>query len=259
MYVGIRTDPNYPLGEFRGSSASRALQACDVAVRNVPGVMAERVAAELRRFQRSIAQRTVKLDAACPNDASDAATIAEIAELAAFAHGEWVRIHPFANGNGRTARILCNWILLRHGLPPVLRLRPRPQSADYARAAAQSMARIAWVKPGGQFRPSEGLVTTSILMIALHSWPACLAGQTLIRRPEATRFRRLYRGRWFQSTAAHYSSCLAFWPHLVLADPSRLFRTDSLMAACSVTLCRIRERVLWPRPTPSLHHEVDAL
>jgi len=140
MYVGIKTDPNYPLGEFRGSTASRALQQCDVAVGNVPGVMAERVAAELRRFERSITQRMAKLDAACPDGASDAATIADIAELAAFAHGEWVRIHPFADGNGRTARILGSWILLRYGLPPVLRLRPRPSSADYVRAAAQSMA-----------------------------------------------------------------------------------------------------------------------
>ncbi|MGH7765067.1 MAG: Fic family protein [Candidatus Dormibacteraceae bacterium] len=140
MYVGITTDPNYPLGEFRGSSVSRALQECEVAVGNVPAVMAERVAAELRRFEGSVTRRMVKLDAACPHDASDSATIAEIAELAAFAHGEWVRIHPFADGNGRTARILCNWILLRYGIPPVLRLRPRPRSADYVGAAARSMA-----------------------------------------------------------------------------------------------------------------------
>jgi len=140
MYVGIKTDLNDPLGEFRGSTASRALQKCDVAVGNVPGVMAQRIAAELQRFERSITQRMLKLDAACPGGASDAATIAEIAELAADLHGEWVRIHPFADGNGRTARILCNWILLRYELPPVLRLRPRPGSADYARAAAHSMA-----------------------------------------------------------------------------------------------------------------------
>ena len=103
IYVGIKTDPSYPPGEFRGSIASRALQECDVAVGNVPGVMAERVAAELHRFERSITQRMVKLDAACADGAGDAATIAEIAELAGFAHGEWVRIHPFADGNGRTA------------------------------------------------------------------------------------------------------------------------------------------------------------
>lgn len=45
-----------------------------------PGVVAEGVAAELRRFQRSITQRMLKLDATCAKDASDAATIAEIAE-----------------------------------------------------------------------------------------------------------------------------------------------------------------------------------
>ena len=35
----------------------------------------------------------------------DADVLAAVAELAAWVHSEWVRIHPFANGNGRTARI----------------------------------------------------------------------------------------------------------------------------------------------------------
>jgi Fic family protein len=46
--------------------------------------------------------------------------------LAAFAHRKLVDIHPFADGNGRTARLLMNLILLNKGylvvsIPPILR------------------------------------------------------------------------------------------------------------------------------------------
>jgi len=47
--------------------------------------------------------------------------------LAAFAHRKLVDIHPFEDGNGRTARLLMNLILVNRGypivsIPPVLRL-----------------------------------------------------------------------------------------------------------------------------------------
>lgn len=41
-------------------------------------------------------------------------------ELAAFAHHELVRIHPFVDGNGRVARLLCNLILISKGYPPIM-------------------------------------------------------------------------------------------------------------------------------------------
>ncbi|KAF5308013.1 hypothetical protein FQR65_LT18290 [Abscondita terminalis] len=39
---------------------------------------------------------------------------------AALAHYKLVDIHPFADGNGRTSRLIMNLILLRSGYPPVL-------------------------------------------------------------------------------------------------------------------------------------------
>ena len=140
VYAGVKTDSDYPLGEFRGSDVTKALRECNVAVGNIPGVLAERVAAELRRFEESMSRRLVNLDAESPGDVSESPALLRVVELASFAYGEWVRIHPFADGNGRTARILSNWILVRYGLPPVLRLRPRPDSIDYANASKQSMA-----------------------------------------------------------------------------------------------------------------------
>ena len=41
-------------------------------------------------------------------------------ELAALLHNRFVNIHPFTDGNGRTARLLMNWILLRNKFPPVI-------------------------------------------------------------------------------------------------------------------------------------------
>lgn len=39
--------------------------------------------------------------------------------LAAWTHAEFVRIHPFVDGNGRTSRMLMNYQLMRNGFLPV--------------------------------------------------------------------------------------------------------------------------------------------
>lgn len=52
-------------------------------------------------------------------------------ELATFVHHELARIHPFVDGNGRTARLLCNLILMEKGYPPIIiRTRDRKKYFD---------------------------------------------------------------------------------------------------------------------------------
>ena len=43
-----------------------------------------------------------------------------IAELAAWVHYKLVHIHPFIDGNCRTARLLMNLILIQNGYPPAI-------------------------------------------------------------------------------------------------------------------------------------------
>lgn len=75
-------------------------------------------------------------------------------ELAAKAHHKLVHIHPFTDGNGRTARLFMNLILMQSGYPLVVILKnDRPkyyralekadqgQSADMERFIAQAVER----------------------------------------------------------------------------------------------------------------------
>ena len=40
-------------------------------------------------------------------------------ELAAWIHAEFVKIHPFTDGNGRTARLIMNYSLMSSGFLPI--------------------------------------------------------------------------------------------------------------------------------------------
>ena len=52
-------------------------------------------------------------------------------EGAALLHGEFVKIHPFVDGNGRTARLLLNFDLMKSGFPPaIIKAEMRPEYYD---------------------------------------------------------------------------------------------------------------------------------
>lgn len=128
-------NPAY-VGAFRGEPG---LEKCQVHVGGRWGIPAAEVSNALLEFERRFQQAIALLDSLIPADAfPNADQTNAVIELSAWAHAEWVRIHPFANGNGRTARLWVNSIAMRYGLPPFLRLRPRPPG-DYAAACAQAM------------------------------------------------------------------------------------------------------------------------
>jgi hypothetical protein len=128
-------DPRF-VGAFRGEPGLETVQ---VRVGTNYGVSSADVAEALRLFEAKLQALVAELDTLLPVGVEpDADEQAAILDLCAWAHAEWVRIHPFANGNGRTARLWANSLAMRYGLPPFIRLRPRPD-AGYGEAGSAAM------------------------------------------------------------------------------------------------------------------------
>jgi hypothetical protein len=124
------------IGVFRGEPGLESVQ---VRVGANYGVDSVDVAKELARFETKLQRLVAELDALLPiGKEPDADQLAAIVDSCAWVHAEWVRIHPFANGNGRTARLWANCLAMRYGLPPFVRLRPRP-NAGYGESGAKAM------------------------------------------------------------------------------------------------------------------------
>ena len=58
--------------------------------------------------------------------------------IAAYLHGELVRIHPFIDGNGRTSRLLMNLYLLRHGYVIITLKGSNDAKVNYYKALEKS-------------------------------------------------------------------------------------------------------------------------
>ena len=141
-FAGIALPVPYYAGEFRDTDAAfPELIGYEVEVGAVRGVPSADVPAALRSFESGMRSALAALDPVITIGVVPA-TVAELdaaLRIAAIAHGEWTRVHPFANGNGRIARLWANWVAARYGLPLFVRLRPRPAAGLYAGAAALSM------------------------------------------------------------------------------------------------------------------------
>ena len=157
MYKSVSLPVSYYAGEFRDSDP-RFPELIDYEVRSGSSVelAARDVPAALSSFEGAMQTAAARLDQGIGVGTKPATVpdLTSVVLLAASAHGEWGRIHPFANGNGRTARLWGNWALLRYGLPPVLKVKPRPDGNVYAHAAARSMS--------GDHRPMFNFVTQEL-------------------------------------------------------------------------------------------------
>ena len=147
MMAGLRVPHPSHVGRFRGQAG---LETYRVRVGVNKGVAPDDVGGALARFEQTLQSAVAALDERYPSGQElDADGLAAVIDFCAWAHAEWIRIHPLANGNGRTARIWANALLMRYGLPPVMRLRPRPKDG-YAEAGAAAMT--------GDWRPTAVLI-----------------------------------------------------------------------------------------------------
>ena len=142
IYTGVALPVPYYAGEVRDSDpAFPELIGYEVAVGSARGVPSADVPRALTSFEAGMAAVVTRLDGRLAIGARPSTTtdLQGVLTAAAVAHGEWIRIHPFANGNGRTARLWANWVAARYSLPVFVSLRPRPAGLLYAGAAAASM------------------------------------------------------------------------------------------------------------------------
>jgi fido (protein-threonine AMPylation protein) len=129
LYRDVALPVPYYAGEQRDSDPDcPELEGYEVAVGTTRGTPSELVPAALSGFEASAQRAVPSLDEAIPagQQPADGRELHGVISLCAVLHGEWVRIHPFANGNGRTARLWANWAALRYGLPPFVTIKPRP-------------------------------------------------------------------------------------------------------------------------------------
>ena len=144
VYADIPLPVPYYAGEIRDSDGRfPELIDYEVQIGQARGVTAAQVPAELADLETRARNAVIGPDRAISIGQSPATPIElrAVLLLAANLHGEWVRIHPFANGNGRIARLWVIWVAARYGLPPFIRLKPRPAGISYAAAALASMSR----------------------------------------------------------------------------------------------------------------------
>ncbi|XP_054724857.1 protein adenylyltransferase Fic-like [Uloborus diversus] len=101
---------------------------------------------------------------------SESAAMLHPIQLAALAHYKLVNIHPFVDGNGRTARLLMNLILMRSGYPPVIILKQdRSRYYEYLQLANDGDMR-----PFVRFIASCADCTLNIFLYANEYGSVCL-------------------------------------------------------------------------------------
>lgn len=139
---GIAPHPDY-LGNFRNlDKVPKCVQYLEVVVNGddpIEGLPAAQVLDAVDKFIEENRHRVRAIDEMweAAQDTKTPFMVDQIVKTAAWAHGEWVRIHPFANGNGRTSRPWVNYVFNRSAFAP-LKIRPRPDN-PYGVAAECSM------------------------------------------------------------------------------------------------------------------------
>lgn len=127
QWMREQADTVIPLGETTVTELHRR-----IVLRSAPEI-AGRYSTLGRRVAGSAAifPNPAKLPALMAEFAGRLATAPATPEAAFDAHWRLTAIHPFADGNGRTARLLMNLILLRGGWPPIA-VRPDDRAAYLA-------------------------------------------------------------------------------------------------------------------------------
>lgn len=151
LYLGCRVPVAGYVGHFRGDPTVTELLGYEVGIGRLQpdglpekvGVYSKDLAVQIPTLLAQIRAGFGQLDSVLEPGQRPVTreAVEAVVFLAARVHGEWVRLHPFANGNGRTARVWANFIALRYSLPAFVSVKPRPADSAYGRAGQASMGR----------------------------------------------------------------------------------------------------------------------
>ena len=133
---------HYYAGGFRQEDPKRLCLGQNVGIKgqngapDVSGFPFEHVLGAMHDLCKWVEREFTLLELQWLSMASDARA-RQLSGIIGVAIGQYVAIHPFLNGNGRTSRMLWAILLARSGLPPTFSIvkRPGPPYGDVMRAA----------------------------------------------------------------------------------------------------------------------------
>ncbi len=143
MHQGCQHVPvAHYVGRYRGDPSLTGHEV--VYARDLPtpfeGSPSDEVAAHLAAFEGALQRDLLRLDERIPDpDAATPSRLNNVLDALAVHYATWIRIHPFVDGNGRTARLLANWFLARYWQPLILPGRPPSNKADLLIATAPAL------------------------------------------------------------------------------------------------------------------------
>ena len=109
----------------------------NVGVGDAPAVQYEKVPSFMHMLLFAFKKKIQQIEFAW-DELSSRERAMHVATHAAYLIGQFIRIHPFINGNGRISRVIWAWCLARFGVPLQCRISTRPVE-PYARLMGEAM------------------------------------------------------------------------------------------------------------------------
>lgn len=126
---------DYYAGNFRQDNDDLKCLSVNVQVGAKPGAPFQDVD---RSMSHLCSEGQYMMSSVHANGGGDAAK--RFAVAVAYVVGEFIRVHPFLNGNGRVSRLLWYWLCRRMSVKPQVSVFPRPPSRLYATCMSESMS-----------------------------------------------------------------------------------------------------------------------
>jgi fido (protein-threonine AMPylation protein) len=130
---------SYYAGNFRCEDAARPCLAASVLIGHHQGSDYHVVQTEMEAYSSDLRSYIAQTDELVRSEPSFAKKVSASLQLASWAVGRFIQIHPFLNGNGRISRLLSNYFFGRYGLGMAhFESLPRP-GGDYEAAMQRCM------------------------------------------------------------------------------------------------------------------------